>query len=234
MYGEVGLCDDCGPLYDNKIFAVLTPGQSAQALPGGYIAHIHDYHCNGQPKGSGAGVCKRARYRGLRISLGCGRHTMPGWFCIDAAQHPLASRPLDMVSDVKKIDLPDGCAKELLAVHVFEHLYRFDCDEVIEEWKRLLQPNGKLALEMPDLLKACRNVLEGRVGPKHPDQLGMWALYGDPGTKDPLMVHRWLWHYKTIKPFLEQHGFVDVVERPTEWHLIGQLTRDFRVEARKG
>ena len=171
---------------------------------------------------------------GLRISLGCGRHTLNGWFCIDAQPHPEATRPLDLMCDVRKIPLPNACASEVMAIHLFEHLYRWECDDVIEEWKRLLRPQGKLIMEMPDLLKLCRNVLEGRTnGRRHPDQMGMWGLYGDPGHKDPLMVHRWAWTFSAIKPFLEAHGFTNCKEERTEWHLMGRDVRDFRVTAVK-
>lgn len=170
---------------------------------------------------------------GLKISVGCGRHTLPDWFCIDVQQNPQATRPLDMVSDIKKIDLPDACASMLIAIHIFEHLYRWECDDTLQEWRRLLRPKGMLVLEMPDLMKCCRNVLEGRRGPKHEDQFGMWGLYGDPGTEDPLMTHRWGWTFKSVKPLLEKNGFYDLNEKPTQWHMNGHTHRDFRVEARK-
>jgi Methyltransferase domain len=170
---------------------------------------------------------------GLRLNLGCGRHTLPGWFCVDAAQHPAADRPVDLISDVRKLDLPDNCASDIVAIHLWEHLYRWECDDVIVEWRRLLRRGGKLVMEMPDLLKFCKNVLTGRNDGRHHDQLGMWAMYGDPRERDPLMVHRWAWTFGTIYPFLESHGFAKIKEAPTQWHPIGREHRDFRVEAIK-
>lgn len=168
----------------------------------------------------------------MKINLGCGKHTLEGWFCIDVQQHPDATRPLDMVSDVKKIALPDECADEIMAIHLFEHLYRWECDEVIEEWKRLLKPGGKLILEMPDLLKFCSNIIKD-VKSKHEGQMGMWGAYGDPREKNPYMCHRWGWTYRTIKPFLESHGFKNLREEVTQWHPSGRMVRDFRVVAYK-
>jgi predicted SAM-dependent methyltransferase len=170
----------------------------------------------------------------MRLNLGCGRHVLAGWFNVDAQASPKAVRPPDLLSDVKKTDLPDGCASEVMAIHLFEHLYRWECDEAIEEWKRLLQPGGQLTLEMPDLWKYCRNIVEELKNDKHPDQLGMWGMFGDPRERDPFMCHRWGWTFKTIRPFLAEHGFVDIVEGPTEWHRAGRAKRDFRVTARKG
>jgi predicted SAM-dependent methyltransferase len=170
---------------------------------------------------------------GLRLNLGSGRHSLDGWCNVDAAVSPRASRPPDILCDVKSIPLPDGCAREIMGIHIFEHLYRWECDEAIEEWRRLLRKSGLLVLEMPDLFKFCRNILEGRTGKAHTDQLGMWGLYGDPRDRDPLMIHHWGWTFATIKPFLQEHGFTDAKEERTQWHKVGQDVRDFRVTARK-
>ena len=169
---------------------------------------------------------------GLRLNLGCGRHVLDGWFNIDVEASPLSSRAPDMISDARRIDLPDGCASEIMAIHLWEHFYRWECDEVVVEWGRLLRHGGKLVLEMPDLFKFCQNILEERKrGGKHLDQLGMWGLYGDQREKNPLMVHRWGWTYKTLALFLKENGFMDTEEKITQWHPAGRQHRDFRIEA---
>lgn len=162
----------------------------------------------------------------LRLNLGCGHHLIDGYVNIDAQEN--VEHPADMISDVKSIALPDGCASEILAVHLWEHLYRWECEEVITEWHRLLEPGGLLVMEMPDLMKFCRNVVAAK-----PDRIGILGMYGDPIYKDPYMSHKWGWTFKTIRHFLECHGFVDVKERPIEFHIRHGLDRDFRVEANK-
>lgn len=167
-----------------------------------------------------------------RLNLGCGKTYLNGWINIDAAVSPLGKRPPDLLCDVRKIPLDDGCADMIMAIHLFEHLYRWECDEVIDEWGRLLCRDGILILEMPDIVKCCRNIVEGREG-KKPDQMGLWGIYGDATLRDPLMIHRWGWTFATIKPFLEQHGFKEIEEKVTQYHNAGRDVRDFRVEARK-
>jgi predicted SAM-dependent methyltransferase len=171
--------------------------------------------------------------QGLRLNLGCGKKTLPGYFNVDAEVHPDSRKRPDLLCDIRKLPLPDECAVEVMALHVFEHFYRWDCDDVIKEWRRLLRKDGLLVMEMPDLFKFCLNILEGKKGRKHEDQLGLWGLFGDPQEKNPLMVHRWAWTFSTIKPFLERHGFNRIVEKPTVFHEVGRYVRDFRVEARK-
>jgi hypothetical protein len=171
---------------------------------------------------------------GLRLNIGSGKYSLDGYVNIDAAVSPNAPRAPDIVCDVKKIPLPDACAIEVMGIHIFEHLYRWECDEAIREWWRLMRPAGVLILEMPDLLKFCANILEGRNDRgRYPDQLGMWAMYGDPKTKDPLMCHRWGWTFKTLSEFLWLHGFKKCRETQTQWHPIGRGVRDFRIEALK-
>jgi hypothetical protein len=171
---------------------------------------------------------------GLKLNIGSGKYSLDGYVNIDAIVSPIANSKPDILCDVIKIPLPDACAIEVMGIHIFEHLYRWQCDEAIEEWRRLLRVDGALVLEMPDLMKFCANILEGRNDSKrYPNQLGMFGMYGDPRERNPFMVHRWGWTFATIKPFLSQHGFKDIKEEPTQWHPIGRGVRDFRVTARK-
>lgn len=164
----------------------------------------------------------------MRIHLGCGKHYLEGWHNVDAVKHPKAPREPDQFADITKpLDLPDNCADELMAIHLLEHFYEWEVPGVLEEWGRVLKPGGRIILEMPDIVKAARNLINGMN-----DQFAMWPMYGDNTLKDPLMCHKWGWTYKTLKPYLERAGFEKIKERPTEWHGRKQ-NRDFRVEAIK-
>lgn len=162
----------------------------------------------------------------MRLNLGCGRRVTDGWVNIDLAVHPQAPRPPDIIADVRKVPLPDGCAVELMAIHLFEHVNHWDVDPMLKEWRRLLKRGGRLILEMPDIVKAAKNLLAGKS-----DQQTMWAIYGDPGPRQELNGHRWGWTFRTIKPVLERNGFAKVIEHPTQFHPAGKAHRDFRVEA---
>lgn len=164
----------------------------------------------------------------LKLNVGCGGKFVEGWIGVDVVPRPAAR----IVAPAHAIPLPDGCAAAIMAIHVFEHFYRWECDTVLDEWHRLLKPGGKLIMEMPDLEKFCQNIVDGRTG-KHVDQLGLWGMYGDPTTKDPAMTHRWAWCFKSIKPLLEEHGFRDCVEEETQFHHAGRKYRDFRIVCRR-
>jgi predicted SAM-dependent methyltransferase len=164
----------------------------------------------------------------MRLNVGCGKRRLPGYTGIDVVQRD----GVDIVAPAHAIPLPDGCADEILGVHIWEHFLYWECDGVLAEWRRLLKPRGMLVLEMPDLIKCCRNILEGRESKKR-DQMGMWGLFGDVTLKDVHMLHRWSWTFSTLSPFLAERGFTNIVERETQFHPAGRGVRDFRIEARK-
>lgn len=120
-----------------------------------------------------------------------------------------------------------------MSIHVFEHFYVWEAPALIQEWRRLLKPGGLIALELPDILKCCRNILQGLESSHHPDQLGLWGLYGDPRDQDPYMCHRWGWSPRTLMKFLAAQGFDHVREEQPKWHPAGKGTRDMRVVAVK-
>jgi predicted SAM-dependent methyltransferase len=164
----------------------------------------------------------------VRLNIGSGNKRLPGYTGVDA----VAREAADIVAPAWAIPLGDGAVEEIMAIHVFEHFYRWECDDVIVEWKRLLKSGGKLVLELPDFLKACQNVVSGFHKPgKHPDQLNYWAAYGDPRTKDPFMAHRWGWTPDALMDFLKSYGFTDIKHVETQFHRTGKLHRDMRIEA---
>lgn len=167
----------------------------------------------------------------LKLNVGCGGRRLEGYTGVDAVAERSAA---DIVARADAIPLPDSSVDEILAIHLWEHFYLWECETVISEWMRLLKPGGSLILELPNLIKCCQNVIKGRmVGGKHPDQLGMWGLWGDPRKSDSFMSHRWGWSPETLSQFLKEKGFSQVVERPTQWHPAGRDHRDMRIECSK-
>lgn len=172
----------------------------------------------------------------MRLNVCSGRHVLPGWVNVDVAvsTHKKSKGPPEILADARKIPLPDECADEIMCIHGFEHFYPWECVELITEWRRLLKKGGRLVLEMPDLIKCCENMISGYTVPgKHPDQFGMWGLYGDGTMNDPFMMHKWGWHPKSLRAFLKEHRFSDITDEPTQWHAAGSLRRDMRMTARK-
>lgn len=165
----------------------------------------------------------------VKLNIGCGGRRLPGYIGIDAVAERTAA---DIVAKADNLPFDDGSVDEILGLHIFEHFYRWECDDVIKEWTRVLRPGGVLILELPNLIKFCQNIIDGRKG-KHPDQLGMWGAWGDPRERDPFMSHKWGWSPDSLTEFLSANGFTKIQEAPTQWHLAGRMHRDMRIEAVK-
>lgn len=155
----------------------------------------------------------------IRLNLGAGKTKLDGYIAVDL--NPAA----DVVTNIKQLPFQDGSADEILAVHVLEHLYRWEVPAVLSEWLRVLKPGGVIALELPNILKVAHFILNS------PDQrLGLWGAYGDPVYEEPLMVHRWGWSPAELSATLKEAGFTHVREKPVRFH---KPIRDMRLEARK-
>lgn len=170
----------------------------------------------------------------MRIHVGCGKRVLDGWTNVDIQRAKDAPRDPEILSDVRSIPLPSACADELMAIHLFEHFVRWECEAVVAEWRRLLKPGGLLVLELPDLVKCARNLLElVAKGGQPVQQMAMWGIYGDDTLKDHYMTHRWGWWPASLREFLQTNGFTDIREEKTQWHPKGKAHRDMRITARK-
>jgi len=170
----------------------------------------------------------------MKLNIGCGKQTWPGFYCVDAVRHPNASRAPDLLHAFQfaadgslhnPLPLKDDCAEELHSYHFIEHVYRWEAPALVAEFRRLLKPSGKLVLELPNIAAAAQNLLAGMN-----DQMAMWPLYGDPEHRDPYMCHRWGYTPETITALLQAHGFSAVNVLPPVTHG-AKRKRDMRVEA---
>lgn len=161
--------------------------------------------------------------KGFKLNVGAGKRRIPGFLSVDADK---ASSP-DIIADVGSIPLPDGSANEIMAIHIIEHVHRWEAPLVLAEWFRLLCPQGFLVIECPDFMKCCRNVVNGS-----PHQHGKQGIWGDHSLKNPFHMHKWGWEVAELTAELAKAGFIRIKERDPLWH--GHRTyRDMRLECYK-
>lgn len=167
---------------------------------------------------------------GIHLNIGCGARLWPGFVNIDFPANWSGKKP-DIECDVRKLTLPDGYADSAYAIHVFEHFYRWEAEEVLLEWKRILKEGGQLILELPCLDKVI-GIFIRSIEDKTPitDQATMWRLYGDPYYKDQHMVHRWCYPVSELIGLMEVAGFKDVHYAEPIYHV---PTCDMRVVGTK-
>jgi SAM-dependent methyltransferase len=168
--------------------------------------------------------------RALRLNLGCGDKILPGYVNVDVVEARAGMRP-DVICDLHDLaPFADASADEILSVHVVEHFWRWEVRDVLREWSRVLKPGGRMVIECPNVLSACRTFLENPERYAREDQNGqrtMWVFYGDPKWKDPLMNHRWGYTPESLKELLAEVGLAEIRQEPAQFKL--REPRDMRV-----
>lgn len=166
----------------------------------------------------------------VRLNIGCGDKILPDYINVDVVQSRAGKAP-DVIADVRDLSVFEtGYADEVMAIHVVEHFWRWEVEDVIREWVRVLKPGGRLVLECPNLLAACEALLANPALAARADQAGqrsMWVFYGDPQWKDPLMIHRWGYTPDSLMDMLRSLGLMDVRQEPAQYKL--REPRDMRV-----
>ncbi len=172
------------------------------------------------------GVCVEERYS-TAYNLGCGKIRWPDWINVD-----VDPEYADLVADIRKLpEIESNSADAVAAIHVMEHFYYWEVPEMIQEWKRILKPGGKLILEMPCLDKVLGYIVTcaQKNIPMDP-YMTLYSFYGDPGFKNPAMCHKWIWGKKHLEKMLEDQGMKNIQSLPSRYHF---AFRDMRFEATK-
>ncbi len=170
----------------------------------------------------------------MKLNLGCGDKLIPGYLNVDIAPSRAGVQP-DVEDDVRKLSkIQDNVADEILAVHLIEHIDRWDISKVLSRWMEILKPGGILVIETPNLLSACKALLDDPVKGARPGregQMTMWPLYGDPSWKDPLMMHKWLYTPQSLAEVLFEVGYRSIRQKPAQFKM--REPRDMRLVAVK-
>lgn len=157
----------------------------------------------------------------VRLNIGAGNKVLNGWISVGLEAHH------QVQADIRKLPLPDNCADEAQAIHVLEHLNRWDAPDALAEWLRVLKPGAMIGIELPELFRCCRAILKGA-----PRQEGIQGLFGEWELKDELMMHRHAWTEAELQEELQKAGFRDVRFVRPIYH--GKRDkRDMRAEAFK-
>lgn len=166
----------------------------------------------------------------IRLNLGCGDKILPGYVNVDVVEARAGKTP-DVLCDLHQLHpFPDNYADEVMAIHVVEHFWRWEVEDILREWIRVLRPGGRMVLECPNLISACEEFLKNTELRSRPDQAGqrtMWVFYGDPSWKDPYMIHRWGYTPDSLKRLMESVGLIKVVQEPAQYKL--KEPRDMRL-----
>jgi len=123
----------------------------------------------------------------MKLNIGCGKKYDPAYCNIDLYEDLVADRLMSAFN----LEFDDNTCDEIKAIHIIEHLSFFETIYALSEFFRILEPNGKLILETPDLEKTCQHYLKAN-GEQKKEILG-W-FFGIP--------HKGLQHKICFPPYL--------------------------------
>lgn len=137
--------------------------------------------------------------RGLiRVHIGCGTVVLDGWFNVDERWFPHVHH----VGGADRLGaIPDGAAEVVYASHVLEHVSHRATQATLEEWARVLAPDGEIFIAVPDFDRIVQRYLERdrRVG----EIVG--PLMGEQDYE--ANTHRAVFNRAALAEALERAGF---------------------------
>ena len=166
----------------------------------------------------------------IKLNLGCGDKILDGYINVDVVESRAGKKP-DVICDLHDLSkFKSNSVDEILAVHVVEHFWQWEVVDILKEWTRVLKPGGKMILECPNLISAAEEFLKNSdvaaMGGSE-GQRSMWVFYGDPGWKDPLMIHRWGYTPRSLATVMSTAGLSELKQEPAQFKL--REPRDMRI-----
>lgn len=83
----------------------------------------------------------------LKLHLGCGMRHIPGYVHVDIMDAP----HIDYLCSVDNLHVfKNGSVAVIYASHILEHFGRYEVENVLKEWYRVLAPGGIVRIAVPD------------------------------------------------------------------------------------
>lgn len=121
---------------------------------------------------------------GLRLNLGSGPHALEGYVNCDL-ESSSPNEGVDVVLDLRR-DFPfeSNSCEEVKMLQVLEHLETTFTLPILKEIYRVLQPNGLIDVEVPDITYVCKQWLKASYEQR-------WVCLGANRNYPPLA--QWIW-----------------------------------------
>lgn len=152
--------------------------------------------------------------RDLRLNLGGGGDTYPGWVTIDVGNIGPSVLPLDIR---RRLPFADCSVAQIYASHVLEHLeFREDVPFVLKELHRVLKRGGSVRIVVPDVVRFMDAYLSQ--DPMKWAALGVSTFPVDMPTPMTMInhvfhqdgEHQFAYDYETCQFVLRSAGFSEI------------------------
>ena len=155
----------------------------------------------------------------IKLHVG-GKETHPDWKILDIEPRP----EVDYVGNASDLSQFDSNFIDVIyASHVLEHFHYRLNDELIntlKEWHRVLKPEGKLLISVPDLKTVCWLYLHPNLLPLDRHHL-MKIMFG--GQTSIYDVHKVGFDFEIMAMYLEEAGFTGY-EQVAEFNLFSDCS----------
>ena len=170
----------------------------------------------------------------VRLHLGCGSRLLEGYINIDG-EYMRGDDRVTIHDITQPFPIDDNSVDEILTVHVIEHISRSRVLPMFREFYRICRPGGMVAMEWPDMLKMCREIVSNPGCFWSDDRKllkrTILGIYGDNERyPDMTMMHKWGYSEESMSRLFHQAGFKKT-EIQNNQH--GKTTLDSRVVAFK-
>lgn len=144
----------------------------------------------------------------IKINVGCGHVYKPGYVNIDKFETSVT----DKVCDASDLPFESNSIELIEAFQLLEHFDAIHCKYVLSEWFRVLEPEGTLIIETPDLEKTFKKFLSSDVKTKK--KTLQWIY----GIQSLGMEHKTGFTFQLLRDYLEEIGFVEIVRNAPRTH----------------
>jgi predicted SAM-dependent methyltransferase len=142
-------------------------------------------------------MVKKTKTKEVNLHVGCGEKYIPGFIHIDLRKFP----HVDHVASADKLDMfKDNSVDLIYSCCMLEHFKRYETEDVLKEWYRVLKPGGILRLSVPDFEKLVEVYLK-----YHDLKLVLGPLVGRQNY--PENTHYNVFDFATISEILKKVGF---------------------------
>jgi predicted SAM-dependent methyltransferase len=151
----------------------------------------------------------------MKIHLGCGERYFKGYLNVDypPSEHTVqATTVADEYADLKELSYAHGTIAEVRLHHVFEHFPRPTAFALLANWNRWLQIGGVLRIEVPDLAKCAKDILNPLNRHKF---VTIRHLFGSHEAH--WAIHCEGWTQNTLKKVLASFGFSEFKFKRNSW-----------------
>ncbi|MFX0002025.1 MAG: hypothetical protein ACFE9C_01160 [Candidatus Hodarchaeota archaeon] len=139
----------------------------------------------------------------MKLNVGSGKRYESDYCNIDLYEGILADQKISATN----LSFPDNSCEEVKAIQFIEHIGFFEALYVLSEFFRVLQNNGILIIETPDIEKAFQSYLHGDYE-QQKEILG-WVF----GIPHEGLQHKLCYPPKLLTEMLIKIGFIDINEK---------------------